>query len=160
MTRSVDQEICMLAQLDAAERMRDEDASCSLDSSNEGEGRREDEDTPTLHALKAVVPARATPPPPHVGLTDLRGADVASREDLVAQVAAVRTSADMSGLMAADARWSASEPAVGSFEDSDSVCEIAMLPELTGESWDRSRGLHVLITTPSCMYVHFSVPRS
>ena len=42
MTRSVDQEICMLAQLDAAERMRDEDASCSLDSSNEGEGRREE----------------------------------------------------------------------------------------------------------------------
>ena len=34
--------------------MRDEDASCSLDSSDEEEGRREDEETPVLHALKAV----------------------------------------------------------------------------------------------------------
>jgi hypothetical protein len=94
------------------------------------------------------VPARAAPPPPHVGLTDRRGADVASREDSVAQVAALRTSADISGLTAAVARWSASEPAVGSFEDSNSVCEIVMLPEQTGESRDRSRGLHVLITKP------------
>ena len=140
--------------------MRDKDLSCSMDSSDEEEGGREDEETPTLHDLKEVVPARAAPPPPHVGLTDLRGADVAAREDSVAQVAALRTSADISGLTAAVARWSASEPTVGSFEDLDSVCEIAMLPELTGESWDRSRGLHVLITTPSCMYVHFSVPRS
>jgi hypothetical protein len=53
--------------------MRDEDASCSLDSSDEEEGGREDEGTPTLHALKEVVPARAAPPPPPVGLTDLRG---------------------------------------------------------------------------------------
>jgi hypothetical protein len=101
--------------------MRDKDLSCSLDSSDEEEGGREDEETPTLHDLKAVVPARAAPPPPPVGLTDLRGADVASREDSVARVAALRTSADMSRLTAAVARWSASEPAVGSFEDSDSV---------------------------------------
>ena len=70
------------------------------------------------------MPARAAPPPPHVGLIDLRGADVASREDSVTQVAALRTSADMSGLTAAVARWSASEPAFGSFEDSDSVVKL------------------------------------
>jgi hypothetical protein len=73
---------------------------------------------------------------------------VAAREDSVAQVAALRTSADMSGLTAAVARWSASEPAVGSFEDSDSVFEIAMLPELTGESRDRYRGLPDLGVLP------------
>jgi hypothetical protein len=73
---------------------------------------------------------------------------VASREDSVAQVAALRTSANMSGLTEAVARWSVAEPAVGSFEDPDSVCEIVMLLELTGESRDRSRGLHVLVTKP------------
>ena len=136
----------MLTELDAAKRMRDENESSSLSSSDEKERRREDEETPVLHALKAAVPARAAPPPPHVGLTDLRGADVASREDSVAQVAALRASADMSGLTAAVDRWSAGEPAVGSFEDPDSVCEIVTLPEPTGESRNRSRGLHVLIT--------------
>ena len=93
-----------------------------------------------LHALKAAVPARAAPPPPHVGLTDLRGANVASSEDSVAQMAALRLSADMSGLTAAVDRWSAAEPAVGSFEDLGSVCEIVILPEPTGESRNRSRG--------------------
>ena len=101
-----------------------------------------------LHALEAAVPARAVPPPPHVGLTDLRGAAVASREDSIAQVAALRATADMSGLTEVVARWSAAEPAVGSFEDPDYVCEIVMLPEPTRESRDRSRGLHVLITKP------------
>jgi hypothetical protein len=144
----LDQEMCMLAELDALEKMRDVDASCSLDSSDEEEGRREDEETLVLHALKAVVPARVVPPPPHVGLTDLRGVDVASREDSVTQVATLRTSVDMSGHTMVVARWSASEPAVGSFENSGSVCEIVMLPEQTGESRDRSRGLHVLITKP------------
>ena len=142
----LDQEMRMLAELDAMEQMRDEEDSSSSSSSDEEERRREDEETPVLHALKAAVPARAAPPPPHVGLTDLRGADVASREDSVAQVAALRASADMSGLTAAVDRWSAGEPAVGSFEDPDSVCEIVTLPEPTGESRNRSRGLHVLIT--------------
>lgn len=142
----LDQEMRFLAELDAMEQVRDEDDSSSLSSSDEEERRREDEETPVLHALKAAVPARAAPPPPHVGLTDLRGADVASREDSVAQVAALRASADMSGLTAAVDRWSAGEPAVGSFEDPDSVCEIVTLPEPTGESRNRSRGLHVLIT--------------
>ena len=113
--------------------MRDEDDSCSLDSSDEEEGRREDEETPILHALKAAVPARAAPPLPHVGLTDLRGAAVASIEDSVAQVAALRTSADMSGLTEAVARWSAAEPAVGCFEEPDSVCEIDVTRTNRGE---------------------------
>ena len=73
---------------------------------------------------------------------------VASREDLVAQMAALRTSAGMSGLTEVVARWSAAELAVESFEAPDSVCEIVMLPEPTGASRDRSRGLHVLITKP------------
>jgi hypothetical protein len=86
-------------------------------------GRREDEETLVLHALEASVPARAAPPLPHVGFTDLRVADVAPIEDLVAQVAVMRTSANISGLTEAVAtcRWSAAEPAVGSFEDLDSV---------------------------------------
>ena len=50
----------MLAELDVSERMRDEDDSCSLGSSDDEEGRREDEETPVLHALEATVPARAT----------------------------------------------------------------------------------------------------
>ena len=112
-----------------------------------GGGGEEEEETPVLHALKAAVLARVAPPPSHVGLTNPRGAGVASREDSVAQVAALRASADMSGLTAVD-RWSAAELAVGSFEDPDSVCKIVMLPEPTGESRDRSRGLHVLVTKP------------
>ena len=56
-------------------------------------------------------------------------------------MAALRASADMSGLTAAVDRWSAAEPAVESFEDPDSVCEIVMLP--AGESRNRSRGMHV-----------------
>ena len=144
----LDQEMRFLAELDAMEQVRDEDDSSSLSSSDEEERMREDEETPVLHALKAVVPARAAPPPPHVGLTDLRGADVASREDSVAQVAALRASADMSGLTAAVDRWSAAKPAVGSFEDSDSVCEIVMLPEPTGESRNRSRGMHLEACKP------------
>ena len=75
---------------------------------------------------------------------------MAPRKDSIAQVDVVRTIADMSGLTEAVAtcRWSAAEPAVGSFEDLDYVCEIVMLPELTMESRDRSRGLHVLTTKP------------
>jgi hypothetical protein len=49
----LDVEVHMLAELDAAEQMRDEDDSCSLASSDEEEGRREDGETPILHALKA-----------------------------------------------------------------------------------------------------------
>ena len=65
---------------------------------------------------------------------------VASREDLVAQMAALRTSAGMSGLTEVVARWSAAEPAVGSFafEEPDFVCEVVMSPELTVDSMDRS----------------------
>jgi hypothetical protein len=75
---------------------------------------------------------------------------MAPRKDSIAQVDVVRTIADMSGLTEVVARWSAAEPAVGSFEHPDSVCEIVMLPELTVESTcrGRPRGSHVLITKP------------
>ena len=96
---------------------------------------------PTLHALKAAVSAGAAPPTPHVGSSDVRVAAVASIENSVAYLAALRSSVDMSGLTEAVARWSAAERAVGSFEEPDPVCEIVMSPELTDECRDRSRGM-------------------
>ena len=76
--------------------------------------------------------------PPHVGMSDLRVADVATREDSDAYVAALRASAVMIGLTKATARWSAAEPAFENFEEPDSACKIVMLSELTGEGRSRS----------------------
>jgi hypothetical protein len=72
----------------------------------------------------------------------MRVAAVGSREDPDTYVAALTTSADMSGLTEVVTRWSAAKPAVTSCE------EIVTLPELTGESRDRSRGMHVSIAKP------------
>jgi hypothetical protein len=60
----------------------------------------------------------------------MRVAAVGSREDSDTYVAALTTSADMSGLTEVVTRWSAAKPAVTSCE------EIVTLPELTGESRD------------------------
>jgi hypothetical protein len=96
----------------------------------------EDEETLTLHALEATSSARASPFPCSVGSDDPRAMEMAMREDV-------------SGLMAALERWSAAKPAAdGGFSTPSPVCEIVMLPGLTWESRNRTRGLHVLITKP------------
>ena len=146
----LDQEMRMLAELEEAERARDVALPCELTSSDEEEGRNEDEETLALHALEAAAKARASPSSLSVGSDDLRAMEMAMREDSDTRASAPRTSGvDVRGLTAATERWSAAEPAAdGAFRTPSQVCEFVILPGLTGESRDRSRGLHVLITKP------------
>ena len=146
----LDQEMRMLAELEEAERARDVTMPCELTSSDEEEGRNEDEETLALHALEAAAKARASPYSLSVGSDDPRAMEMAMREDSDTRASAPRTSGvDVRGLTAATERWSAAEPAAdGAFRTPSQVCEFVILPGVTGESRDRSRGLHVLITKP------------
>lgn len=94
--------------------------------------------------------ARASSSSLSVGSDDPRAMEMAMREDSDTRASAPRTSGvDVRGLTAATERWSAAEPAAdGAFRTPSQVCEFVMLPGVTGESRDRSRGMHVLITKP------------
>jgi hypothetical protein len=139
----LDRKMRMLAELEKTEGARDTVWPCGLTSSDEEEGRNEDEETLTLHALEAATLARASPSPMDGGSDDLRAMEMAIREDSNTRASAPRASgADVWGLTAAMERWSAAEPAAdGGLTTPSQVCEIVMLPGPTGES--RSRGLHV-----------------
>ena len=136
----LDQEMRMLAELEEAERARDVALPCELTSSDEEEGRNEDEETLALHALEAAAKARASPSSLPVGSDDLRAMEMAMREDSDTRASAPRTSGvDVRGLTAATERWSAAEPAAdGAFRTPSQVCEFVILPGVTGESRDRS----------------------
>jgi hypothetical protein len=151
----LDQEMRMLVELEETEGARDTAWPCELTSSDEEEWRNEDEEMLTLHALEAAALVGVSPSPSSVGSDDLRAMEMAKREDSDTRAFASRASGvDVSGLTAALERWSAAEPAAdGGFTTPSLVCEIVMLAVLTGESRDRSRGLHVLITE-TLMYVH------
>jgi hypothetical protein len=68
----LDQEMRLLAELEETEGARDTVWPCGLTSSDEEEGRNEDEETLTLHALKATALARASPSSLSVGSDDPR----------------------------------------------------------------------------------------
>jgi hypothetical protein len=140
----------ILVELEEAEITRDVTMPCELTSSDEEEGRNEDEETLALHALEPAALARASPSSLSVGSDDPRAMEVAMREDSDTRASAPRTSGvDVRGLTAATERWSVAEPAAdGAFWTPSQVCEFVMLSGITGESRDRSRGLHVLIIEP------------
>ena len=62
----------LVAELEETEGARDTVWPCGLTSSDEEEGRNEDEETLTLHALKATALARASPSSLSVGSDDPR----------------------------------------------------------------------------------------
>jgi hypothetical protein len=144
----LDQEMRLLAKLEETEGARATVWPCELTSSDEEEGRNENEETLTLHALEAASMARASPSSLSVGSDDPRAIKMAMREDSDTRASAPQASGvDLRGLTEAMEKWSAAEPAAdGAFRTPSQVCEIVMLPGPTGESRDRSRGLHVLIT--------------
>jgi hypothetical protein len=144
----LDQEMWMMAELEEAERARDVTLPCELTSSDEEEGRTEDEETLALHALEAAALERAVPFSGHAGLDDLRAREMAMREDSDTRASAPRASGvDVRGLTAATEKWSVAEPAAdGAFRTPSQVCEFVVLPSPAGESRNRFRGLHVSFT--------------
>jgi hypothetical protein len=95
----LDQEMRMLAELEEAEKARDVTLPCELTSSDEVEGRNEDEETLALHALEAEAKARASPSSLSVGSDDPRAMEMAMREDSDTRASAPRTSGvDVRGL--------------------------------------------------------------
>ena len=104
------------------------------------------------HALEAAALARAAPLSLSAWPDDLRAREMTTREDSDTRASAPRATcsgADVQGLTAATEKWSAAEPAAdGGFRTPSQVCGLVRLPSPTGESRDRSRGLHVSITKP------------
>jgi hypothetical protein len=98
----LDQDIRVLAELEEAEQARDMKFSYELTSSDEEEGRNEDEETVALHALEAAALARSAPLSLSAWSDDLRAMEMATREDSDTFAFAPRASgADRRGLMAA-----------------------------------------------------------
>ena len=91
----------MLAELEGVEWVRGEGEPSTMTSFGEEDERNEDEETLVSHDHKAATHARVAPPPPRVGLPDLRVAEVASRveSDAYMYAATLRTNGvDVSGL--------------------------------------------------------------